>query len=454
MKIFKYILPGLGFFLYSGIYAQNATITDLKELQGNYKLTDNAEIRIESDRFSMGKNVSLIEADGEGRWRVRGRDIVFSAVKKNRENTLIVERYGETVEVGKELPAGFRNYKEMSPEALAGLVAPRVMIANDVPGVSIALIKNRRVASDLQYGLKNSADPQARVDVSSVFEACSMSKPVFAYFALRLAEQGELDLDTPLVEYLGKDYTEDPEHRKITARMVLTHTSGFPNWRPGGRKKGGPIPVLFEPGTEHKYSGEGILFLQKTVEKILEIDNSAEAFDKLLYRSLLKPAGMPHSHYIWQGEYKNTYADGHNKKGEVKRKKRRTYKEVNTAFTLYTTPVEYARFLLELMKTDRSAPHSLGEELWRKMTSPQQDIHSTEILPRRDRTATGTRHFGLGLRIDSLDSGLRIGHTGSNSNGFRCVSDYNPETGNGVVIMTNGDNGSRVYNALLSYLAD
>lgn len=435
-------------------YGFNNTVNDLKKLQGTYKLTGKTEINIKGKRFSLGEASHIIEATEEGHWHVPELDIVFSATKKNGENILIVERYGEIVEVGKELPAGFRNYKDMPLETLADLVASRVMIANNVPGVSIALIKDQKVVSDMQYGLKNRTDPEARVDASSVFEAASMSKPVFAYFALRLVEQGKLDLDTPLVEYLGKDYTEDSQHRKITARMVLTHTSGFPNWRPGGRKKGGLIPVLFEPGTKQKYSGEGIWFLQKAVEKILDTDNPAEALDDLLYQSLLKPIGMPHSHYIWQEEYHDIYAEGHNRKGEVKRKPRRPNSEVNAAFTLYTTPVEYAHFLLELMKSDRSTTYSLEEELWREMTTPQSDIGSTDILLRRDRTAKGTRHFGFGLRIDSLDSGLRIGHTGSNSSGHRCVSDYNPKTGSGVVIMTNGDNGSRVYKALLSYLAD
>ncbi|WP_461533815.1 serine hydrolase domain-containing protein [Sinomicrobium sp.] len=455
MKLFKPLSFAIVLCLCFSVYAQREeAITDLKELEGYYKVTDEVDILIESERFSMGNTISLIEEAGKGQWKVSGLNINFSAKKKNGENILVVERYGESAEIGEELPEYLNNFKDIPLETLADLVAPRYMIANNVPGVSIALIKDHKVTSDLQYGLKNITDPTSKVDVSTVFEACSMSKPLFAYFALKLVEEGKLDLDTPLVEYLGKDYTEDPRHRKITARMVLTHTSGFPNWRPGGRKKGGPIPVLFEPGTKHKYSGEGILFLQRTVEKILGISSSSE-MDSLMYESLLKPLGMTHSHYIWQDEYNETYADGHGNTGDLRRKKRRVYKEFNAAFTLYATPVEYAHFLLELMKTDRSAPYSLEETLWKTMTTPQYDTNSTAILPRRDRTATGTRHFGLALRIDRLDSGgLRVGHTGSNGNGFRCISEYNPETGNGLVIMTNSTKGVPVYRALLSYLED
>ncbi len=78
-----------------------------------------------------------------------------------------------------------------------------------------------------------------KVTTQTAFEACSMSKPVLALLAMQLVQEGRLDLDRPLVAYLGQDYLPDqPEHRLITARMALTHRTGLSNWRRGLRRHG------------------------------------------------------------------------------------------------------------------------------------------------------------------------------------------------------------------------
>ena len=128
------------------------------------------------------------------------------------------------------------------PARLDELV-PKLMDEFHVPGVSIVGIEDRRIAWERQYGVRK-AGAAEKVDRDTVFEACSMSKPPLAYLVLKLVERGEFELDRTLVEYLDKPYLKDePLHRRITARMVLTHTSGFPNWRDGGWRKGGPLPL-------------------------------------------------------------------------------------------------------------------------------------------------------------------------------------------------------------------
>lgn len=436
-------------------HVQGEKVLKLSQLEGIYPLTPDVAIEIKGNQLGMGQDTShVIEYQSEGNWVVPDYDMEISGQKTSQGTVLKLERFGETVVLSKQLPDVFEHFMDIPLEELASEVAPRLMIGNHVPGVSIALIREGEIVTDLQFGLKNSEDPGSQVEASSVFEACSMSKPTFAYFVLKLVEQGRLDLDTPLVEYLEQDYTEDPQHRKITARMVLTHSSGFPNWRPGGRRNGGAIPVHFEPGTQQRYSGEGIWFLQKAVEKVLEVENEAEAMDAILHRTVLEPIGMPNSHYIWQEHYQEEYADGHNREGQLKRSERRPYQQVNTAFTLYTTPVEYAAFLIELMKQDRTASHSLGENLLQQMTTPQSGVIDDKLLPRRREPDDGARYFGFGLRIEKLNTGLRVGHTGSNSSGHKCVSEYNPDSGNGLVIMTNSDNGNKVYQGLMRYLAE
>src|SRR5699024_337602 len=136
-----------------------------------------------------------------------------------------------------------------------------------------------------------------------------------------------------------------------------SHTSGFPNWRSGGWRSGGPIPVHFEPGSDFRYSGEGFLFLQQVVEKLTGIPT-----EEFIQDRLIEPLGMNSSSYVWQQGYDSLAAAGHTTEGHIPERERRLYETPNTAFTLYTTPYDYSLFLLEMMRADRSASHSLSAD--------------------------------------------------------------------------------------------
>jgi len=128
-----------------------------------------------------------------------------------------------------------------------------------VPGLSLIIIEDAKIILQKNLGLKNSQkkDP---INEGTLFKAASLSKPVFTYGVLKLVENGKLDLDTPLVKYLSLcDVKNDERVNSITARMVLTHTSGLPNLRP----KNEALKIYFEPGTRFNYSGEGFLYLQR-----------------------------------------------------------------------------------------------------------------------------------------------------------------------------------------------
>jgi len=169
---------------------------------------------------------------------------------------------------------------------------PTLMRKLHVPGVSIALVEGGRVSWVGAYGSAN-ARTKRRVDTNTLFEAASMSKPLFTYATLKLVEGGVMDLDRPLVEYLDEPYLPDqPKHRLITARMVMNHTSGFPNWRPNGWLGGKPLKIRFEPGSRHGYSGEGFLYLQRVVEHI-----TGKPLQTFMRKKLLEPIGMTSSSY-------------------------------------------------------------------------------------------------------------------------------------------------------------
>jgi len=327
----------------------------------------------------------------------------------------------------------------LTPAKLDELV-PRLMATCHVPGVSIVGIERNRIAWRRQYGVCE-AGKNRTVDENTLFEACSMSKPVFAYAVLKLVEQGRLDLDRPLVEYLDSPYLPDePRHRAITARMVLCHTCGLPNWR----KKGEPLRVLFDPGSRFEYSGEGFKYLEHVVQHI-----TGEPLDKWIRRSLLDPVGMKTSSYVWNDRVAARVASGHDERGRVKTSGPR-FLEPNAAASLFCSPSDYAMFLLEMMRPDRSASHSLGGPMLRQMLTRASVATGRQPVKRLSTATSKSVHFGLGWQIDATPLGDRFYHGGTNGGGFRCYSEFDPRQGRGIVIMTNGLDGKRLWEEVVA----
>ena len=329
------------------------------------------------------------------------------------------------------------------------VLTPRLMEDMNVPGVSISVIQDNRIAWHKGYGVVRAGGTE-KVTTETVFEACSMSKVVFTYVVLKLVEQGKLDLDRPLVEYLDKPYLEnEPLHKLITAHMVLTHRTGFPNWREGGWRKGGPLHVMFKPGTKYGYSGEGYLYLQRVVEHI-----TGKPLNPLMKEMLLEPIGMTHSSYVWEERYEELASAGHDEAGQVK-PNRNLFDQANAAFSLYCTPDDYARFIIEVMKEDWSAPHSLSRESIKEMLTPTIEVEGTlgRQTPRVGRARCVSVHRGLGWVVGKMtDGGIRAWHSGSNGTGFRCYCEFDPRKKTGLVIMTSSVNGSSLYQKLVAFI--
>jgi CubicO group peptidase (beta-lactamase class C family) len=335
------------------------------------------------------------------------------------------------------------------PEYLDQLV-PKLMAIYNVPGVSIAGIENREIAWDRQYGVLR-AGSEKKVDRNTIFEACSMSKPVLAYLVLKLVEHGQLDLDRPLVEYLDKPYLDDqPLHKLITARMVLSHTTGFPNWRPWGWQSDNPLIVEFEPGTKFGYSGEGFLYLQRVIEHI-----TGTPYCEYADKELLKPLGLNLGSHEWQDCYRDIASVHHNAQGQPQPDNNRyIFNDAVSASTLYCTPIEYAKFIVEILKTDRSAAHSLSDQ--------SLDLMFTRVINtgwsstfRSGSKIDETIWFGLGWAIERTKSGDRFFHSGSNGDTFRqmCYSEFDRSQGTGIVIMTNAVGGYPLYREVIALVA-
>jgi len=300
-----------------------------------------------------------------------------------------------------------------------------LMSRHRVPGVAVVQIKNNRIAAAHYHGACEAGKGLA-VSSETLFEAASMTKPVAAYAALQLVQQGKLDLDLPLARYLDEPYLPDqPAHEKITARMVLHHSTGLPNWRP----KGEPLRLIKEPGTAFTYSGEGFLFLQRVMERICGKD-----LEDIIQENIFRPLKMKRSSLVWQETRAEWAAAGHDGRGRVKQD-RRLYREPNAAYTLYCSAEDYARFAMEMMQ-----PALLSPELVAQMFRPAGPI------------IEGETRYGLGWRTEPVEGGVRVSHSGSNGTGFRSYVEFDPERGNGMVILTNASSGDDLWRELVKWL--
>lgn len=215
---------------------------------------------------------------------------------------------------------------------------PAIMKKENVPGLSIALISNGQLTWSEGFGLSNKKTGQP-VSSETIFQGMSLTKTMVAYVALKMHEKGLIGIDAPLCSYLPEPYIkDDPNIYLITMRHVLSHTTGLPNWR--GKK---PLKTMFTPGTKFSYSGEGFVYLQKVIEYITK-----QPLDIYLNENLLKPMGLNNSSFKWIDVYEQkVIAYGHDKNGIPVELYKNT--EANAAGYLYTTPTEYAKFLINVM---------------------------------------------------------------------------------------------------------
>jgi len=255
-----------------------------------------------------------------------------------------------------------------------------------------------------------------------------MTKPVFAASVLKLSEQGRLDLDVAIPD--AGTLPSQPERLRITPRMVLSHTSGLPNWRKGGEERDGPLPVLAEPGSRFGYSGEAIFALQRNVEKL-----TGEPIEEYARRTLFVPLGMESTSYVWTPKLDASLATGH--KADGTRLERARYRHANAAYSLVTTAADYARFLAAILDPERAVPHGLSAASVAAMLKHQ--VRADARDPSSARAGRGARGLlGLGWGLNTTAEGDVVYHSGANRTGFRSYCQFSPERGTGIVVMTNG----------------
>jgi CubicO group peptidase (beta-lactamase class C family) len=303
-------------------------------------------------------------------------------------------------------------------------------------GMAIAVIDQGRVTYAQAYGTRNAKGDPLLTD--TVMYGASITKTVMAYTALTLVDQGKLNLDTPLADYLERpltSYGEDKAHlakygpyrdlagderwRAITARMALTHSTGFHNfWFIEPDRK---LRIHFDPGSRYSYSGEGFSLLQFTIEqgaasKGLGLDVKA------LTDAIFARLGMTRSSLQWRPDFRPNLADGWNDKGEPQEHDERS--NVRVAGSMDTTIGDLAKFVAALVRGEGLSAAARAE-----MVKPSLHIGTAHQFPnfapylpkaeqRPDLAA------GLGVIVFDGPQGrgfYKGGHDGQTANSFVCL---------------------------------
>ena len=310
---------------------------------------------------------------------------------------------------------------------------PKWMRDANVPGLAISIIEGAKLAWRRGFGVKDAVS-QAPVTDETVFEAASMSKPVFAYVVMKMRDVGMIDLDAPLIRYTSERFLEgDPRLELITARHVLSHTTGFQNWR--SEKE--PLKIHFTPGEKFLYSGEGYNYLQTVVTSLLR-----QPFEASMQARLFGPLAMRSSGYVWSDTFAKRMARPHDASGRPLDNKKSTAADVaryGSAGALLTTPTDYAKFVISIIAPDRADAFRLAPDSLREMLRPHVRIEGGRY----------PASWALGWQVFHNTNRDFIYHGGDNE-GFHCAAVASVAGKSGFVAMTNGENGPSVLTNLLT----
>ena len=329
-----------------------------------------------------------------------------------------------------------------------------LMQAANVQGLAITIFNNNEPVYEKTFGYKR-IDTKEPIKISTNFYGASLSKAVFAVMVMKLVEEGTIDLDKPLQDYLSKpifeytptkkwhdnynDLKNDTLYKKITARMCLDHTSGFPNWR--WDEPDQKLRVKFQPGLKYSYSGEGLVYLQVVIEHMLD-----KSLEELMQAKIFKPLGMTMSSYTWQPRFEKDYCVGHNTTGELYEKDKDN--DARAASTLETTLNDYTLFTRAVLHGSLLKSSSTNE-----MFSPQIKIRSIQQhgpLRMRDSTTNDAIKLSYGLGWVLLQSPYGTGaFKEGHGDGFQHFSIIFPKSGIGIIILSNSDNAESIFKELL-----
>lgn len=294
---------------------------------------------------------------------------------------------------------------------------------NNIPTLGIGVINNGKLQDIKVFGeLKKGVT----APYNTIWNVASLTKPVTAIVALKLVSAGKLNLDEPLYKYWADpDIANDPNTKLLTTRIILSHQTGFPNWR--FMNESGKLDFKFKPGTKYQYSGEGFEYLRRVLEKKFH-----KTLEQLADELIFKPLKMTDTKLVWNDITDvSRFAIGYDNKGNAYEPTKN--KTANAADDLLTTIEDYGTFLCSVMNSD-----GLSKKVFDEMTSHQVETKKN-------------KYFGLGFEIYDLgNDNYALSHGGADK-GVQTIVIVLPKTKQGLIIFTNVDDGYKVYEKIVTH---
>lgn len=322
-----------------------------------------------------------------------------------------------------------------------------------VPGFAVAIVENGKVVSVKAYGQRD-VEKGLPLTTDTVMYAASLTKAAFAYATMSLVDEGKLDLDASIAKDLPKPLPEYPKYadlagderwRKLTPSILLSHRTGFPNfrfWHPGkDYDPDGKLMFYFDPGTRYGYSGEGINLLQFVLENGKGID-----VGQLMKARLFERYGMKRSGMVWRDDFADNVAIGYDEAGKPLGHKRR--ESVRAAGSMDTTITDYANLLAAMSRGDGLKPAT-----YRTWLKPVVKIHSVRQFPTiglADSKDNDSISLGYAMGVGTFESPrgpafFKEGHDDGTNNLFVCLE----RSRTCVLMMSNSSNGESIFAYLL-----
>jgi CubicO group peptidase (beta-lactamase class C family) len=339
----------------------------------------------------------------------------------------------------------------LSPAQVAATVE-RLMRAGRVPGLALAILNRGEVVYQRGFGQRD-VERGLPLGDTTVMYAASFTKSMFAFMVMQLVQEGRLDLDRSIAEYLPRPlpayekYAElagDERWRRITPRMLLSHTAGFANFRfvyPDQK-----LRIEFEPGSRYSYSGEGINLLQFVLEQGMGMD-----VDSLMRQRVFGRFGMTRTQMTWRTDFEGDHAIGYDEAGKPLGHRQRT--GVRAAGSADSDVAGIARFARGVLRGEGLTPAARQE-----MLRPQIRIRAKHQFPTPIAAADTTSRddavhlsYGLGWGLLQTPYGPAYFKEGQDDGWVNYMIAFDrPKTA--MVVMMNSSNGSRIVAALLAEL--
>ncbi|MBW1298192.1 serine hydrolase domain-containing protein [Aquimarina litoralis] len=289
-----------------------------------------------------------------------------------------------------------------------------------VAGIAMVIIQDSKISFEHYYGFEN-VETKDPITENTVFEVASLSKPVFSYFVMKQREKGIIELDTPLYKILPlKELAHDKRHELLTARMLLNHTSGLPNWR---RETNDSLQLFFNPGEKYNYSGEGYQYLKDVLAHQLHVNDAQ--LDGIFREEICEPFHIKNMSFVWNRGIKLNKAYGHRNNIPTDNMHQRDPNLFGAAFSLHCNTKDYAKFIIGVMNKKGLNTTSWNEFMRvsnHKITSKTEEIRS------------------LGFNVQKSKDGYDIHqHKGSNGD-FKSLVRFYPHNNYGIVLLSNSDN--------------